>query len=159
MNFEFQDKKLKKEHLKKYRNYKVHLQCQSGKPVVTVIICTYHIKSRIYVYDETETSLLKPIIEYLTDYYDEVKYLTIKNKINNELKLSLREIQFLVLLPFMTRKKFRLNKVRDVCNLIEEIKDKKLFDDEKYYLILSSKVVKEDEKYYLPLISAIHQWQ
>ncbi|MBO5152642.1 MAG: hypothetical protein J6B73_10865 [Methanobrevibacter sp.] len=143
LNFEFQDKKLKKEHLKKYMDYKVHLQCQSGKPVVTVIICTYHIKSDVYIYDETETSLLKPIIHYLTENYDEVKYLTIKNKINNELKLSLREIQFLVLLPFMTSKKFRLNKIRDVCNLIEKIKDKKLFDDEKYYL---------------PLISAIHQY-
>ena len=30
LNFEFQDKKLKKEHLKKYMDYKVHLQCQSG---------------------------------------------------------------------------------------------------------------------------------
>lgn len=31
--------------------YKVQLQCQSGKPVVTVIICTYHIKSEVYLND------------------------------------------------------------------------------------------------------------
>lgn len=143
LNFEFQDKKLNKNHLKKYLDYKIHLQCQSGKPVVTVIICTYHIKSEVFIYNETETSLLKPIIHYLIDYYDEVNYLSIKNKINNKLKLSPNEIQFLVLLPFMTNKNFRLNKIRDVCNLIEEIKDNRLFDDEKYYL---------------PLISAIHQY-
>ncbi len=65
LNFEFQDIKLEKKHLKKYMDYKVHLQCQSGKPVVTVIICTYHIKSEIYVFEETETSILKPIIHYL----------------------------------------------------------------------------------------------
>ena len=108
MNFEFQDKKLNKNHLKKYLDYKIHLQCQSGKPVVTVIICTYHIKSEVFIYNETETSLLKPIIHYLIDYYDEVNYLSIKNKINNKLKLSPNEIQFLVLLPFMTNKKFSI---------------------------------------------------
>ena len=69
LNFEFQDKKLNKNHLKKYLDYKIHLQCQSGKPVVTVIICTYHIKSEVFIYNETETSILKPIIHYLIDYY------------------------------------------------------------------------------------------
>ena len=143
LNFEFQDVKIKKEHLKKYMDYKVRLQCQSGKPVVTVIICTYHIKSEVLVYSETETSLLKPIIHYLIDCYDEVKYLTIKNKINKYLKLSHNEIQYLVLLPFMTSKKFRLTKIRDVCQLIEKIKNKELF---------------KDDEYYLPLILAIKQY-
>lgn len=104
LNFEFQDIKLEKKHLKKYMEYKVRLQCQSGKPVVTVIICTYHIKSDVYIFKETETSLLKPIIHYLLDSYDEVKYLTIKNKLINNLKLSHQEIQFLILSPFMVQK-------------------------------------------------------
>ena len=64
-------------HLKKYMEYKVSLQCQSGKPVVTVIICTYHIKSEVLIFKETETSILKPIVHYLVDYYDEVKYLSL----------------------------------------------------------------------------------
>ena len=71
--------------------YKVSLQCQSGKPVVTVIICTYHIKSEVLIFKETETSILKPIVHYLVDYYDEVKYLSLKNKIKINSKLSTRE--------------------------------------------------------------------
>ena len=51
LNFEFQDVKIKKNDLKRYMEYKVQLQCQSGKPVVTVIICTYHIKSEVYLND------------------------------------------------------------------------------------------------------------
>lgn len=82
LNFEFQDIKIQKKHLKKYMDYKIYLQCQSGKRVVTVIICTYHVKSEVFVYDETETSYLKPIVHYLINSYDEVKYLTIKNKVN-----------------------------------------------------------------------------
>ena len=82
LNFEFQNTKIKEEHLKRYMDYKVSLQCQSGKPVVTVIICTYHIKSEVYMFYETETSILKPIVYYLVDNYDEVKYLYLKNKIN-----------------------------------------------------------------------------
>ena len=62
LNFEFQDNKIGEEHLKRYMDYKVAIQCQSGKKVVTVIICTYHIKSRVYVSEETETSILRPII-------------------------------------------------------------------------------------------------
>lgn len=58
LNFEFQDTKIKESDLKRYMNYKVHLQCQSGKSVVTVIICTYPVKSEVYIYGETETSFL-----------------------------------------------------------------------------------------------------
>ena len=143
LNFEFQDGKITKKDLKRYMEYKVHLQCQSGKPVVTVIVCTYHIKSEVYIFHETETSLLKPIIRYLVDCYDEVKYLTLKNKIKNNLKLSHFDIRYLVLLPFMVKNNFRSDKVRDVCILIEEIKTKKLF---------------ADEEMYLPLILAINQY-
>lgn len=143
LNFEFQDTKLEKKHLKKYMDYKVFLQCQSGKPVVTVIICTYHIKSDVYIFKETETSLLKPIIHYLLDSYDEVKYLCIKNKLINNFKLSHQEIQFLILSPFMVQKKLRLSKIRDVCDLIKEIKEKRLFDNDEMYL---------------PLILAINQY-
>ncbi|WP_458406273.1 hypothetical protein [Methanobrevibacter sp.] len=148
LNFEFQDVKIKKENLKKYMEYKVHLQCQSGKPVVTVIICTYHIKSEVFIYNETETSILKPIIHYLVDYYDKVKYLSLKNKIMNNLRLSHREIQYLILLPFMVHKKSRQEKVKDVCSLIEEIKNKKLFDNNEMYLplILAIKQYVSDEK-------------
>ena len=116
--------------------YKVSLQCQSGKPVVTVIICTYHIKSEVLIFKETETSILKPIVHYLVDYYDEVKYLSLKNKIKINSKLSTRELQYLVLLPFMVRKKLRHQKVRDICGLIEEIKKKELFDDKRMFLPL-----------------------
>ena len=136
LNFEFQNIKIQKKHLKKYMDYKVHLQCQSGKRVVTVIICTYHVKSEVYVYGETETSFLKPIIHYLFEYYDEVKYLSIKNKVNNNIKLSHFEIQYLIFMPFMLNKKFRYDGVRTVCDLIEEIRMKNLFDDEEMYLPL-----------------------
>ncbi|MBQ2636142.1 MAG: hypothetical protein IJG09_05520 [Methanobrevibacter sp.] len=143
LNFEFQDIKLEKKHLKKYMDYKICLQCQSGKPVVTVIICTYHIKSDVYIFKETETSILKPIIHYLLDSYDEVKYLNIKNKLINNLKLSHQEIQFLILSPFMVHKNLRLLKIRDVCTLIKEIREKRLFDSDEMYL---------------PLILAINQY-
>ena len=66
-----------------------------------------------------------------------------KNKININLKLSHNEIQYLILLPFMSNKKFRLDKIRDVCDLIEEIKNKNLFNDNGYYF---------------PLIFAINQY-
>ena len=143
LNFEFQDVKLEMKNLKKYMEYKVRLQCQSGKAVVTVIICTYHIKSDVFIFKETETSLLKPIIHYLLDSYDEVKYLTIKNKLINNLKLSHQEIQFLILSPFMVQKKLRLSKIKDVCDLINEIRKKRLFDRDEMYL---------------PLILAINQY-
>lgn len=143
LNFEFQDIKLERNHLKKYMDYKVRLQCQSGKPVVTVIICIYHIKSEIYVFEETETSLLKPIIHYLFESYDEVKYLSIKNKIINNFKLSHFDIQYLILLSFMVHKKSRIAKIMDVCDLIEEIKKKNLFNNDEMYL---------------PLILAINQY-
>lgn len=143
LNFEFQDVKVSESHLKKYMEYKVLLQCQSGKPVVTVVICTYHIKSEVYIYNETETSILKPIIHYLTDYYDEVKYISLKNKIINNLRFSHREVQYLILLPFMVHKNLRKLKIMDVCNLIEDIKKNKLFDDDEMYL---------------PLILAINQY-
>ena len=136
LNFEFQDIKIQKKHLKKYMDYKVHLQCQSGKRVVTVIICTYHIKSDIYIFNETETSILKPIVHYLIDYYDEVKYLSIKNKINNYLKLSHNEIQYLILMPFMISKNFRYERIRTVCGLIEVIRMNQLFDYDEMYLPL-----------------------
>lgn len=126
LNFEFQDTKIKESDLKRYMDYKVYLQCQSGKAVVTVIICTYPIKSEVYIYNETETSFLKPIIRYLCDYDDEVKYLSLQNKLKNNLKFNHHEIQFLVSSPFMTDKPIRQNKIRDVCNLIEEIKTNKL---------------------------------
>lgn len=157
LNFEFQDKKIKKEHLKRYMEYKVALQCQSGKPVVTVIICTYHIKSEVLIFNETETSILKPIVHYLTDHYDEVKYLSLKNKIKNNFKLSSRELQYLVLLPFMVRKKLRLQKVRDVCDLIEEIKKNELFDDDRMYLplILAIKQYVTDEQEQNKLIEVL----
>ena len=61
-------------------DYNVHLQCQSEKCVVTVIICTYHIKFDIYIFNETVTSILKPIVHYLID-YDEVRYLSEKIKL------------------------------------------------------------------------------
>ena len=143
LNFEFQDVKLEMKNLKKYMGYKVRLQCQSGKAVVTVIICTYHIKFDVFIFKETETSLLKPIIHYLLDSYDEVKYLTIKNKLINNLKLSHQEIQFLILSPFMVQKKLRLSKIKDVCDLINEIRKKRLFDRDEMYL---------------PLILAINQY-
>ena len=148
LNFEFQDTKIKKEHLKKYMEYKVSLQCQSGKPVVTVIICTYHIKSEVLIFKETETSILKPIVHYLGDYYDEVKYLSLKNKINIDINFSPREIQYLVLFPFMAMKKLRPQRVRDVCDLIEQIKRKQLFDDNEMYLplILAIKQYISDEE-------------
>lgn len=136
LNIEFQDTKIKKKHLKKYMEYKVSLQCQSGKSVVTVVICTYHIKSEVLIFNETETSILKPIVHYLLDYYDEVKFISLKNKINNNLKFSSREIQYLILFPFMVHRNLRSQKVEDVCYLIEEIKKKQLFDDEKLYLPL-----------------------
>ena len=136
LNFEFLDTKLSEVHLKKYTDYKVSLQCQSGKPVVTVIICTYHIKSEVRVYEETETSLLKPRIFYLSDFYDIVKFISIKNKINNNLKLTQNDVQYLVLMPFMLHSNVRSEKLREVCNLIEEIKIKKLFDNEELYLPL-----------------------
>ncbi len=136
LNFEFQDTKIKTKHLKKYMDYKVSLQCQSGKPVVTVIICTYHIKSEVLIFNETETSILKPIVHYLPDYYDEVKYISLKNKIKNNLMFSSREIQYLVLFPFMVHKNLRYQKVNDVCGVIKEIRKRKLFDDEKLYLPL-----------------------
>ena len=143
LNFEFQDVKITEKDLKRYMDYKVLLQCQSGKPVVTVIICTYHVKSEVYIFHETETSILKPIIHYLLDHYDEVKYLSLKNKIKNNQKLSHHDIQFLVLLPFTSIKNSRQEKIRDVCTLIEEIKTKKLFNDNEFYL---------------PLILAINQY-
>ena len=148
LNFEFLDMKLSKEHLKKYAEYKVALQCQSGKPVVTVVICTYHIKSEVYVYNETETSLLKPRIFYLKDFYDAVKYISIKNKINNNFKLTQRDIQFLVLMPFMLNSKERPRKVREICKLVEDIKMSELFDNEDLYLplILAIKQYISDEK-------------
>ena len=136
LNFESQDTKIKTKHLKKYMDYKVSLQCQSGKPVVTVIICTYHIKSEVLIFNETETSILKPIVHYLPDYYDEVKYISLKNKIKNNLMFSSREIQYLVLFPFMVHKNLRYQKVNDVCGVIKEIRKRKLFDDEKLYLPL-----------------------
>ena len=127
---------------------KVQLQCQSGKPVVTVIICTYHIKSEVYIYNETETSILKPIIRYLFESYDEVKYLTIKNKLKSNYKLTHQEVQFLVLSPFMVSFKFRLQKIKEVCTLIEEIKTKKLFDNDEMFLplILAIKQYVSNEK-------------
>ena len=136
LNFEYKDEKLKEEHLEKFMEYKVSLQCQSGKKVVTVVICTYHLKSEILIFKETETSILRPIVHYLSDYYDEVKYLSIKNKIISNLRLSEREIQYLVFLPFMVNKRLRPCKVRDVCGLIEDIKNQKLFDNEQMYLPL-----------------------
>ena len=148
LNFEFQDVKIKKNDLKRYMEYKVQLQCQSGKPVVTVIICTYHIKSEVYIYNETETSILKPIIRYLFESYDEVKYLTIKNKLKSNYKLTHQEVQFLVLSPFMVSFKFRLQKIKEVCTLIEEIKTKKLFDNDEMFLplILAIKQYVSNEK-------------
>ena len=116
-------------------DYKVSLQCQSGNPVVTVIICTYHIKSEVYLYEETETSLLRPRIFYQIDFYDIVKFISIKNKINN-FKLTQIEVQYLVLMPFMLHSNARPKKVREICNLIEMIKMKKLFDYEELYLPL-----------------------
>lgn len=148
LNFEFQDVKLNKKHLEKYMEYKVKLQCQSGKPVVTVVICTYHLKSEVYIYNETETSILKPIIHYLSDYYDEVKYISLKNKITNHVRLSYREIQYLVLLPFMVPKKSRQGRIKEVCTLIEDIKRYDLFNDDEMYLplILAIKQYVSDEK-------------
>ena len=148
LNFEFQDVKINKNHLKKYMEYKVKLQCQSGKPVVTVVICTYHLKSEVYIYKETETSILKPIIHYLSDYYDEVKYISLKNKISNQVRLSYREIQYLVLLPFMVPKKSRQERIKEVCALIEDIKRYDLFNDDEMYLplILAIKQYVSDEK-------------
>lgn len=143
LNFEFQDNKIGDEHLKRYMDYKVALQCQSGKKVVTVIICTYHIKSEVYVYEETETSILRPIIHYLTDSYDKVKYLSLKNKIRNNRIFSQREIQYLVLSPFMVAKNDRTRIIKDVCLLIEEIKKHGLYDDSKMYF---------------PLVLAINQY-
>ena len=140
--------KLQEKHLKKYAEYKVSLQCQSRKPVVTVIICTYHIKSEIYIYKETETSLLKPIIHHLIDHYDEVKYISLKNKIKNNIRLFDKELEFLVLMPFMVPKKYRIEKIRQICELIEDIKTKKLFDNDQLYLplILAIKQYIADEK-------------
>ena len=157
LNFEFQDVKIKKKDLERYMDYKIHLQCQSGKPVVTVIICTYHVKSEVYIYNETETSILKPIIFYLSDNYDEVKYLSIKNKIKNNIKLSHSEIQFLIFLPFMVNSKLRENKIKEVCKLIEEIKIKKLFDDNEMYLplILAIKQYVSDKKEQEKLIEVL----
>ena len=157
LNFEFQDVKIKKKDLERYMDYKIHLQCQSGKPVVTVIICTYHVKSEVYIYNETETSILKPIIFYLSDNYDEVKYLSIKNKIKNNIKLSHSEIQFLIFLPFMVNSKLRENKIKEVCKLIEEIKIKKLFDNDEMYLplILAIKQYVSDKKEQEKLIEVL----
>lgn len=148
LNFEFQDVKINKKHLEKYMEYKVKLQCQSGKPVVTVVICTYHLKSEVYIYNETETSILKPIIHYLSDYYDEVKYISLKNKISNQVRLSYREIQYLILLPFMVPKKSRQGRIKEVCALIEDVKRYDLFSDDEMYLplILAIKQYVSDEK-------------
>ena len=143
LNFEFQDVKITKKHLKRYMDYKVRLQCDSGKPVVTIIICTYHVKSKVFFFKETETSILKPITHYLVDYDDEVKYLSVKNKVITNLKLSYTDVRFLVFSPFMVKSKFRLAKVREVCSLIEKIKKNDLFDDEKLFM---------------PLILAIEQY-
>lgn len=157
LNIEFQDTKITKKHLKKYLDYKVSLQCQSGKPVVTVIICTYHIKSEVLIFNETETSILKPIVHYLSDYYDEVKYISLENKIKNNLRLSSREIQYLVLFPFMVHRKLRQEKVRDICNMIEEIRKRQLFDEENMYLplILAIKQYVSDEDEQTKLIEVL----
>lgn len=48
-----------------------------------------------------------------------------------------------MLLPFRVNEKSRYQKVKEVCSLIEDIKNNKLFDDEKMYL---------------PLILAINQY-
>lgn len=143
LNFEFQDVKITKKHLKRYMDYKVRLQCVSGKPVVTVIICTYHVKSEVFIFNETETSILRPIIHYLIDYDDRDNYLNIKNKVLNNFKLSSLDVRFLVFSPFMVKSKFRLAKVREVSALTEKIKENSLFDDEKMFL---------------PLILAIEQY-
>ena len=116
---------------------------------------SYQIRS--FNLHETETSILKPIVHYLTDHYDEVKYLSLKNNIKNSFKLSTRELQYLVLLPFMVRKKLRLQKVRDVCDLIEEIKKNELFDDDRMYLplILAIKQYVTDEQEQNKLIEVL----
>ncbi len=143
LNFEFQDVKLTTKHLKRYMDYKVRLQCKSGKPVVTIIICIYHVKSEVFIYNETETSILKPIIHYLIDYNDQVKYLSVKNKVITNLKLPYTDVRFLVFSPFMVKSEFRLARVREVCSLIEKIKKNDLFDDENLFM---------------PLILAIEQY-
>ena len=48
-----------------------------------------------------------------------------------------------MLLPFMVNEKSRYQKVKEVCSLIEDLKNYKLFDDEEMYL---------------PLILAINQY-
>lgn len=117
-------------------DYKVRLQCESGKPVVTIIICTYHVKSEVFFFKETETSILKPLTHYLIDYDDKVKYLSVKNKVISNLILSYTDVRFLVFSPFMVKSEFRLAKIREVCSLIEKIKKNDLFDDEKMFLPL-----------------------
>ena len=91
---------------------------------------------------------MKPIIRYLFESYDEVKYLTIKNKLKSNYKLTHQEVQFLVLSPFMVSFKFRLQKIKEVCTLIEEIKTKKLFDNDEMFLplILAIKQYVSNEK-------------
>ena len=136
LNLEFLDVKLKEENLKKFSQYKIHLQYQSKKPVVTAVISTYPIKSDITCYDESETSRMTPIIRYLIDYYDEERFNTVKDKVKNNVVLDRKDMQYLILVPFMVVKKNRPIKVREICVLINEIKAKHLFDVEEIYLPL-----------------------